>query len=670
LAAIVKRHPALRAGFRLDSGEWVQSFFDADAVDANPELAAPVDFFDGKQLPENVRQEKIKKLITETSRALRIDKPPLWRVFIMAESDTCYSIVTIGHHMINDLLGSDVLFKETWQAYEQLSKGEKINLGAQVPSYKDFLDSLSLLGESGQASALGFWKSKFPSREYHFSIPIDHRLGANIEAAEASETLSLTKARTLMLQKLKQSHDCSLYMLLLAPLYLLMSEWSRQSWVVLSHRMHGRDLGPGNQDTQAFKQHYFSSVGNFAVNYPVGISIDSSDWADIIRHLKAFFAEIPLNGISFDWVGEHLPSYCYPDNNLTPVRVNFLGNRSFPPSSVFEFSAAEVGQRYALPEQARISLIEVIFTIVDDQVRIEWSYSKNFHKAATIQALSTRYLELMQFLLEGQLPAPAIEQPSVTQFSEWQKPLFGKTAIVTGASRGIGRHIALKLAEQGARVVLAARSKNGLDSTYNEIRQNGGEALVMATDICELDQVEAMVRQVKRWSGRIDILVNNAGLTGLASLRESDPRQWKHIIEVNLFGAYYCCRSVLPAMTEQNSGKIVNIGSDSSHIGYPLFSAYAAAKHGLLGLSKSLAEEVKNHNIQVNTVCPSAVGNQGGDHHPVRSGVTADNVADTVLFLVTKDADSITGQHINIFGQQDMYWFGSEKMTALQKMFG
>ena len=655
---IIKRHPALCAVYEKRAGQWQQRFIQPDGA----MLDSVIHYLDGRQLSKAEQKKKVKQQITEVSKSLRLDSYPLWHTFVMAEADDCYSITTIGHHMTNDLLGSDIIFKETLQVYEQLSKGLTPSLSRDQQSFKDYLDKLETLEGLVKKSAVDFWKAQFPSREYSFHIPVDHRLGANVEASESSETYLLSKEQTQALQQIRRRYDCSLYVLLLAPLYVLMSEWSRQPWVVLSHRMHGRDLGTNSDEGSASENCYFGSVGNFAVNFPVGISLDKLSWMEITQQLKSFFAKVPLNGVSFDWVGEELPSYCYPDNNLTPVRANFLGNRSMPTSPFFEFESDEVGQRYSLAEQSRISLMEVFFMIVDEQIHIEWSYSKNFHQTDTIKRLGEDYKKYIQCLLDDKPPffLPS-QQPNKI---ETAKPLADKTAIVTGASRGIGRYIALRLAKQGARLVLVARSKPGLDDVAAEIANQGGEAMVIPTDICQLEQVEAMLKQVVQWSGGVDILINNAGLTEFSSVVDSDPAQWRSVIETNLFGTYYCCRTVLPIMMQGRQGKIINIGADASHISYPLFSAYSSSKHGQLGFAKSLAEEVKSYNIQVNTVCPAAVDNEG------QGSLKPESVADAVAFLVSNKADSITGQHINVFGQQDMYWFGSEKMQAVQQELG
>jgi NAD(P)-dependent dehydrogenase (short-subunit alcohol dehydrogenase family) len=175
-----------------------------------------------------------------------------------------------------------------------------------------------------------------------------------------------------------------------------------------------------------------------------------------------------------------------------------------------------------------------------------------------------------------------------------------------------------------------------------------------------------MVSRVAQRFGGVDILVNNAGVTGLAKLADSDPGHWREIMDVNLFGTYHCCQAVLPHLLHRGGGKIVNMGSDSSVIGYPLFGAYAASKHAVLGLTKSLAEEVKGHNIQVNAVCPAFVDTAMTPAAFRKAAIPTEQVAEVVAFLASAAADGITGEPIRVFGRQDMYWYGSGKMSLVQ----
>jgi len=135
---------------------------------------------------------------------------------------------------------------------------------------------------------------------------------------------------------------------------------------------------------------------------------------------------------------------------------------------------------------------------------------------------------------------------------------------------------------------------------------------------------------------------------------------------VNVLGTYHCCRAILPHLQTRGTGKIVNLGSAASVIGYPLFSAYSAAKHAVLGITKALAEEVKQANIQVNAVCPSFVDTRMTPTAFRGNAIPTREIAEIVLFLCSPQSDSITGESINVFGKQDMYSYGSERLSLIQ----
>jgi NAD(P)-dependent dehydrogenase (short-subunit alcohol dehydrogenase family) len=257
-------------------------------------------------------------------------------------------------------------------------------------------------------------------------------------------------------------------------------------------------------------------------------------------------------------------------------------------------------------------------------------------------------------------PPPATSQPQAAPGSSL--PLAGQVAIVTGGGRGIGQAIAIKLAQQGAKVAVLARNQAQLQETVQKIQAGGGQSLAIPTDISDLAQVETAIAQVVEQWGGIDILVNNAGITGFATVANSDPAKWRKIVEVNLFGTYHCCRTVVPHLLKRKKGKIINLGSDSSFIGYPLFSAYAASKHGVLGLTKSLAEELKQQNIQVNGVCPAFVDTDLTPKAFRDSSIPTEQIAEIVSFLASPAMTSITGECLKVFGQQDMFFYGSKNM--------
>lgn len=187
-------------------------------------------------------------------------------------------------------------------------------------------------------------------------------------------------------------------------------------------------------------------------------------------------------------------------------------------------------------------------------------------------------------------------------------PLEGKVAIVTGGSRGIGRSIALGFAEAGADVVIASRTVADLERTVEEVKCRGRRALGAPTDVSRSADIAALVNCTLEAFGRIDVLVNNAGISPVYSralkLSEED---WNRILAVNLTGAFLACQAVGRVMTEQRAGKIINIASVGATSGLPRFIAYCAAKGGLMQVTRVLAQEWAEHNVQVNAIAPGYV---------------------------------------------------------------
>lgn len=188
--------------------------------------------------------------------------------------------------------------------------------------------------------------------------------------------------------------------------------------------------------------------------------------------------------------------------------------------------------------------------------------------------------------------------------------LQGKNALVTGAGKGIGRAIAIALANEGVNVGLLARTQSQLKEVAAEVEKAGVKAVVVTADVANRAEVEAAVAQVQEQLGAIDILINNAGIGGFGKFLELAPEEWERIIQVNLMGVYYVTRSVLPAMIARQTGDIINISSTAGQRGAAVTSAYSASKFGLIGLSESLMQEVRKHNIRVSTWTPSTVATE------------------------------------------------------------
>lgn len=257
--------------------------------------------------------------------------------------------------------------------------------------------------------------------------------------------------------------------------------------------------------------------------------------------------------------------------------------------------------------------------------------------------------------------------------------LTGKVAVVTGAGQGIGRAIALHCANAGADLVLAARHVANLEETAGLVREASRRAEVVPTDVTDPDAVVALAAATLGHYGRVDILVNNSGIGGPTALAwETALEDWRQTLEVNLTGPWLCCRAFIPPMIEQGGGSIVNIGSITGK--RPLLgrSPYAASKAGLIGITRTLAEETGRHGIRVNLISPGAVEGPRIDWvfeeqakarglsveevregferlSPMRRLVTADDVAQATVFLASDAAAAITGVDLNVTTGMVMY---------------
>ncbi|WP_226665406.1 3-ketoacyl-ACP reductase [Metabacillus litoralis] len=188
--------------------------------------------------------------------------------------------------------------------------------------------------------------------------------------------------------------------------------------------------------------------------------------------------------------------------------------------------------------------------------------------------------------------------------------LEGKVALVTGAGKGIGRAIAIALAKEGVSVGMLARTERDLIEVTKEIEAFGATSAYATADVSSIDEVNAAVEKITNSIGKTDILINNAGIGKFGKFLDLDPKEWKEIIDVNLMGVYYVTRAVLPQLIEKNGGDIINVSSTAGQKGAPVTSAYSASKFGVLGLTESLALEVRKHNIRVTALTPSTVATE------------------------------------------------------------
>ena len=241
-------------------------------------------------------------------------------------------------------------------------------------------------------------------------------------------------------------------------------------------------------------------------------------------------------------------------------------------------------------------------------------------------------------------------------------PLSGHVAFVTGASQGIGRTIALRLAKEGAAVALAARSQDKLNELAGEITSAGGKAAVFALDVANEDQVKESVKSAIAQFGKIDILVNNAGITRDQLVMRMKRTDWDAVLQTNLTSAYLCIQQAIPSMLKQRWGRIINITSVFGQMGQAGQANYAASKAGLIGLTMAIAREVGSRNITCNAIAPgfieTAMTAVLGDEFkqgavkqiPLGRVGTPEDVASAAAFLASDDASYITGHVLNVNG--------------------
>ncbi len=257
---------------------------------------------------------------------------------------------------------------------------------------------------------------------------------------------------------------------------------------------------------------------------------------------------------------------------------------------------------------------------------------------------------------------------------EAARPLAGRHALVTGGNRGIGAAIAERLAALGAGLTLLARDQASLDEVAAKIAsEHGGQIATAAADVTDPPALERAFEAARLANGEIAILVNNAGAATSAPFKRTDIELWRDMIEVNLSSVFHCTRLALPAMIEAGYGRIVNVASTAGLTGYAYVTAYCAAKHGVVGLTRALALEVARSGVTVNAVCPgytetdmtvrtlaNIVAKTGCSEDEARAQLTAQSpqgrliqpaeVASAVAWLVLAEQASITGQTIAVAG--------------------
>jgi NAD(P)-dependent dehydrogenase (short-subunit alcohol dehydrogenase family) len=246
------------------------------------------------------------------------------------------------------------------------------------------------------------------------------------------------------------------------------------------------------------------------------------------------------------------------------------------------------------------------------------------------------------------------------------RPLAGKVAVVTGASRGLGRAIAVALAEAGADVAVAARAPVELDETAQQATRHGVRAVPLVTDVSAYPQVERLMSQTVSALGRLDIVVNNAGIARVAPLAEAALADWQAIVDVNLSGVFYGCRAAAPYLIGQQAGKVINLASVLAAVALPGYTMYAATKGAVIALTRTLAAEWARHNVQVNAIAPGwfvTDMNEAAFADPkIHARLTRDvparrtgrleEIGPLAVYLASPVSDFMTGQTIFLDGGQ------------------
>ena len=217
--------------------------------------------------------------------------------------------------------------------------------------------------------------------------------------------------------------------------------------------------------------------------------------------------------------------------------------------------------------------------------------------------------------------------------------LAGKVAVVTGSSSGIGKAIALRFGQEGAKVVVVGRRKALCEETASQICRNGGEAIVIQTDISQETQVDALYHKAAKRYGRLDIAVNNAGVFGGRTIAETTTAAFDEVMKVNLRGLFFCCRAAFTYMKTHGGGIIINMSSVAGVQAWARTGTYSASKHGVMALTKALADEGRAFDIKVSAICPGAVADELVDAPPEEilgsEKISPFDIAETAVYLCT-----------------------------------
>ncbi|WP_428242465.1 amino acid adenylation domain-containing protein [Gynuella sp.] len=392
LNQLVNRHASLRTTFvRSENGEWQQKIHPVSAG-----LKLHAEFLDGTHLSAEQFQQTLQAKFTTFAHAMRIDCWPLMKVWVVKRAEHRHEICIVAHHMFADMVSGQIMFQQLWQDYSNLLVSDLPEQGDEyaVPDYGDFVNELSEREQQGAMNRdLHYWQTNLTPV---LSFAADYPDGDNREQNTTIASFVLPKEHSdQLLRHARKVFGATLHTVLLAQWYQLMSLRTGQQRVILSHRMNGRDLG---ETSLRFAQ----SIGNFAVNFPVAVALpENASWQQQVEAVQSAFRELPSGGVSYDWLGGKLADELYPDNKLTPLRINYLGHTDDLDSEFFEIDWDIANRRFMPDHQKRTTDIEVLMFFRDKQLHLDIDYSPQRYRDETIQALAEGYFELLRQMMES-----------------------------------------------------------------------------------------------------------------------------------------------------------------------------------------------------------------------------------------------------------------------------
>ena len=338
--------------------------------------------------------EFVQSLLEEETKKLSIEELPLLKVRILVYAEDDFEFLVIGHHMVLDMISNDLLFGRLWNNYWAIlangtSYEKKFCLSKEDKSFGSYITETNTIFAKNKCKYLEYWKQEILGNATR--LPFIQRETENIEKDVQVKKCICSEEDTKAWQREASRLKASFYSVIVLPMYQAISELTRQNKVLISHRMHGRMIE---------QNIYMDTVGNFAINYPVGLSVQNEYIESLIQNLDNKMKKVPMNGASYDLCGEELTEKFYPDEKVTDIRLNFLGNREDRKFYFLESSAEDDGQRFHMKKQRGISEIEVFFYIENRCLNIEIEYSGKRCRGQDIDKLLDLYLAFARKVIE------------------------------------------------------------------------------------------------------------------------------------------------------------------------------------------------------------------------------------------------------------------------------